>query len=146
MPVTGRELSRAVAGRHHRPGTAHLGDWRGKSALSTERVTPVMRHEGSPHLETSGYDAKPARIALTNGEEIDADHHFKTETERWVCVYENYQSGGIDYRIPLSSVLYIDTSDVSIGEESDETSTSAVSTQSEESSPVAAAFGGGDGR
>lgn len=67
----------------------------------------MIDNDANP-LKTAGNDAKPARIVLTNDEEIDATHHFRTDNA-YVCVYEGARESGIDYRIPREQVRYIDT-------------------------------------
>jgi hypothetical protein len=81
-----------------------------------------------PHpRKTPGSDTKPARTVLESGEEFAAPHHFVTETERWVCAYENGRDGGVDYRFPSSSVAFIDTtSNTDAGRERVDTEDTAV--------------------
>lgn len=90
--------------------------------MSSTQPNPV-KHRGTTENASksnktqsqSNENDDPARIELMDGSVIDAQHYI-INSDGWVCVYTGARSDGIDYRIPNSSVHWIDTTEETVTE------------------------------
>lgn len=58
-----------------------------------------------------GFRSKPARVVLRDEQMIEATHQFRSENDKFVCVYTGDRGDGLDHRIPGKTVLYVDTAE-----------------------------------
>lgn len=82
--------------------------------MKTKIANPVKDWVTTENAPTQ--EQKPAVIRLIDGSTLTVAHHFIAHDGTYVCAYDETRDGGIDHRVPWSSILEVDTSDATLNE------------------------------